>query len=104
MVYEPRGGIAMPIHTSWIKMIKGMGTQYPGSKVCRKLASGKQICVSKKAWSVFYGKINKMYGAGADAKAMPKKTATKKTKKVEETIENPNDWINWYMKGLKKDE
>jgi len=65
-----------------------MGKQYPGKKVCRPVKGGKQICISKKAWSVFYATGNKRYGSGFEAKPMPKKT--------QETLE---EITKWYMSG-----
>lgn len=71
-------------------MIRGMGRQYPGKKTCRKVQGGGQICVSVKAWSVFFGTVTKRYGAGAEKKAMPKK--------VEETI---GQILEWYQEKQK---
>lgn len=78
----------MPIHTSWLSMIRGMGRTYKGKKVCRPVKGGKQVCVSKKAWSVFFGTVTKRYGQGAEAKVMPKKT--------QETMEQIAEW---YVEG-----
>ena len=37
-----------------------MGKTYSsGKKVCRKLSDGSEVCVSEKAWSIFYAWINK---------------------------------------------
>lgn len=85
-----RRGDNMPIHTSWKSMIQSMGRQYPGKKVCRALQGGKQVCVSQKAWSVFYATVTKRHGQGAEAKAMPKK--------VEETLEQI---LNWFREKRK---
>jgi hypothetical protein len=48
-------------------MIQGMGKQYKeGERKCRKLTDGSEVCVSQKAWSVFFAKVNKEYGSGAE--------------------------------------
>jgi hypothetical protein len=73
-------------------MIKGMGKQYPGSpKKCRKMSDGKDVCISKKAWNVFFATVTKRYGSGAEEKP--------KTKKVEET--DTDYLIKWYIRRLK---
>jgi len=71
-------------------MIRGMGKSYAGKKICRPLQGGKKICVSAKAWSVFYATIRKRHGAGAETKPMPKK--------VSETLEQI---VEWYKENRK---
>lgn len=61
----------MPIHTDWLSMIGAMRKQYTkGKKRCYPTTSGSQVCASAQAWSVFYAKVTKQYGRGAEAKAM----------------------------------
>ena len=63
-----------------------MGKQYAGSIQCRDFTDGSQVCISKKAWSVFFATLNKR--GWSDTKPMPKKTS--------ETLE-------WYAEQLKRD-
>jgi len=85
----------MPVHASYKKMINSMGKTYKTGKVeCKKLSDGSQVCVSEKAWSVFFGWLNKHNKKETEALAVggeavqaitPKIFATKKnTKRCEE--------------------
>lgn len=76
----------MPIHGSWKSMIRGLGKQHPGEKECR-LVGGDTICVSKKAWSVFYGYI----------KEHNLNEKTKMPHKIEESLDI---MVEWYVRGM----
>lgn len=73
----------MPVHISWLSTIKSMGKTYPGPKKCKDVG-GKQVCVSQKAWSVFYATGNKRHGSGFETRPVPKK--------VSETIDKIVEW------------
>lgn len=82
----------MPIHASWKSMAEGMRKTYAGGKgKCRPFTDGSKVCMSDKAWSVFFATINKM---GADE--------TKPRAKVK-TSESTEKIIEWFMesKGVK---
>lgn len=78
----------MPININWKEMIRNMGKQYrEGKIVCRDLSDGTKVCVSEKAWNVFFATGNKLYGKGFEVKEKPKK--------VEETISE--EILKWYI-------
>lgn len=82
----------MPIHASWKSMAEGMRKTYAGGKdKCRPFTDGSKVCMSVKAWSVFFATMNKM---GADeTKPRPKVKTSESTEKL----------IEWFMesKGIK---
>lgn len=42
-------------------MAESMKPQYKGGKItCRSFSDNSQICMSKKAWNIFFATINKM--------------------------------------------
>ena len=96
----------MPIHTSWKSMATGMKTTYKKGKVkCRKFADGSQVCMSEKAWSVFFATISKM--GASDTKPRPKKKINE-SKLIDWFMEAKmeNDiprWVNMALKVLKSD-
>ena len=50
----------MPINLEWKDMIQSIGKQYKGNSVkCRDLTDGTKVCVSTKAWSVFFATMRK---------------------------------------------
>jgi len=97
----------MPIHTSWKKMCLSMKASYKAGKIkCRKFADGTQVCMSEKAWSVFFATINKM-GAD-DTKPRPKRKINE-AKMIDWFMESVNNddglprWINMALKVLKSE-
>lgn len=80
----------MPIHTSWKPMVQSMGKQYKGKKKCREFSDGKNVCVSEKAWSIFFATVTKNYSKGAEEKPRPKKT-----------VEEADNLIEWYLRRIK---
>lgn len=61
----------MPIHADWMPMIDAMRKTYTkGKKRCYPISSGGKVCASAQAWSVFYAKIAKQYGRGAETNPM----------------------------------
>jgi len=97
----------MPIHTSWKKMAIGMRASYKAGKTkCRKFADGSQVCMSEKAWSVFFATINKM--GASDTKPRPKKKKINEAKLLDWFMEAKmeNDlprWVSMALKVLKSD-
>lgn len=81
----------MPIHTSWKSQAKGMGKTYKGPTTCRKFTDGSQVCISKKAWNVFYATIKKLGG----------KPESPRPHKINETVFNETahkvveEFIRW---------
>ena len=87
----------MPIHTDYKEMARSMRKTYPGEGTdCRNFTDGSRLCMSKKAWSIFFRTGTKLYGKGFDTKPRPKKS-----KSVEETEQD--ELIKWYLKimGIK---
>ena len=81
----------IPIHTSWKSQAKGMGKTYKGPTKCRKFTDGSQVCMAKKAWSVFFATINKM-GASPDKPRPHKISETVFNEKAEKFVENLIQW------------
>lgn len=54
------------------------------------MKGGGKVCISQKAWSVFYATVTKRHGQGAETKAMPEK--------VEETL---GQIVKWYRENRK---
>jgi len=103
----------MPIHTSWKSMAEGMRRTYAGQgkTKCRPFTDGTKVCMSQKAWQVFFATINKM---GADeTKPRPHSKSTQESRKVvewfiESTLKSSDlpphsipKWINLAQKVLK---
>jgi len=64
----------MPIHVSFKSMARGMGKEYKeGKVVCRDFTDGSKVCISEKAWSVFFATLNKK--GWDESKSMPKSTS-----------------------------
>ena len=78
----------MPIHTSWKSMARGMMKTYGKGTTCYNFTDGGRICMSKKAWSVFYATGNEKYGEGFETKPRPK------------SVEETQELIDWYMKTM----
>ena len=77
----------MPIHGDWISMIQAMAKDYKtGVKRCYPKVGGGKICASAKAWSVFYAKVKKEFGAKAYMK--PRTRKPKKGKKAQESMQD----------------
>ncbi len=75
-------------------MIRGMGQQYKeGAIECRDFTDGSKVCISKKAWSIFYATLNKR--GAKDTEPMPKH--------VSET-EDAEAQVDWYVKKLRVEE
>lgn len=79
----------MPIHVSWKSMAQSMKKKYPeGNTKCRDFTDGKNVCMSEKAWSNFFGSISKMGG----------KPEKERSQSVEESLERQTDeLIEWYL-------
>lgn len=81
----------MPIHTSWKSQAKGMGKTYKGPTECRKFIDGSQVCISKKAWSVFFATIKKM-GAKPEKPRPAKISETVFNETAQSVIEEIIQW------------
>jgi len=98
----------MPIHTSWIPMIEAMRKEYSeGKERCYDTSDGKKICASAKAWSVFFAKVNKDYGSGAESK--PRTRTVHESEKKEEEFTEVSEvaadiFIDWYFDKILKEE
>lgn len=70
-----------------------MGKQYKSGEVkCRPFTDGSKVCISKKAWSVFFATINKM-GAD-DTKPRPHRiNETVFQETVKEVLRDMIEWI-----------
>jgi hypothetical protein len=75
-------------------MAQGMKKQYKSGKtVCRDFTDGKKVCMSKRAWTVFFASINKM---GA-------KSESPRPKSINETVFNEtahtviDDMVRWII-------
>jgi hypothetical protein len=81
-------------------MIKAMGKTYKtGKPNCRKMTDGKKICVSKKAWSVFFGKVTKEYGRGAEEKPRSRSKSVGESEKPSEL--EKDIFIEWFLEDIK---
>jgi hypothetical protein len=82
----------MPIHDDYLDMARSIAKTYKkGETKCRDFASGKKVCMSEEAWTVFFATGTKRYGEGFDSKPRPKS--------VQESL--IDDVLNWYL-GEKK--
>lgn len=87
----------MPINVSWTDMIHAMAKQYTGGKIrCYDLSNGKKICASKKAWSVFYAKVTKDYGRGAETKPRDRKVS-ESDEEIEVSELSRDIMIDWLL-------
>jgi len=64
-------------------MAQGMrGTYKGGKETCRPFTDGSKVCMSAKAWSVFFATINKMHAD--ETKARPRVKTNEATEKIVE--------------------
>jgi len=99
----------MPIHTSWLSMIEAMRKEYPeGTTRCYDTSDGKRICASAKTWEVFFAKITKEYGRGAETKSRQRDAneSEKKDKTIDTKISDvaADIYIDWYFQKVLKEE
>ena len=87
----------MPIHPSWAEMIHAMAKEYTGGKTrCYDLSNGKKICAPKKAWRVFYAKVTKDYGRGAETKPRDRKVS-ESDEEIEVSELSRDIMIDWLL-------
>jgi hypothetical protein len=87
----------MPIHTDWKSMAESMSkeSKYKAGKIkCRDFTDGSKVCMSSKAWSVFFATINKM---GADD-TKPRPATINETVFNETVTQVLNELVEWAVK------
>jgi len=69
-----------------------------GKTKCYDMSNGKKFCASAKAWSVFYAKVTKDYGQGAESKPRSRSVEESGEKKVQKPSDLEMDvFIDWYL-------